>query len=172
MCRSVPASVLVILPKAESPKPLSGKLNWGVLVRLKTSVRNCNRKRSVNAKSLNTDKSRFRSGGPLFVLSPIVPCVRDDGAVKFAVLNHCDGVRPPAGAALGLAPDTRSGKQPAHTPWQPPALTVYGWPVCSVRMPLTCQLPNARSTALLTLEPHHHLLRARGCYGRKARHAG
>src|SRR5580704_2395743 len=126
MCRSVPAYVLVTCPKVEEPKLLFGKLNCGVLLRLKISVRNCILTRSVNGKSLKIDKSTFLSGGPLFVLSARLPSVSGAGALKLAVLNHSDGVRPPEGAAFGLAPETRSGKQPAQTPWQPLALTVYG----------------------------------------------
>ena len=81
---------------------------------------------------------------------------RRQGADRYdgVVSNQWSGERPPAGAALGFLPGTRFGKQLAQIPTQPLDRSVNGFPVCSVRMPLTCQLPSKESVVLLRLLPN------------------
>ncbi len=71
------------------------------------------------------------------------------------MLNHSFGVLPPAGAAFAL-PLNSSGKQTPFslTTWHPLALSVYGWPVCNVKIPFSCQLPNSACTTVFIFAPY------------------
>src|SRR5947209_3700095 len=80
--RSVPAWVLVILPKLPLPpsafasaRLASGVLKTGVFARLKASARNCIFHFSLNRKSLNVEKSSVLVGGPVAAWSPRLPPV-------------------------------------------------------------------------------------------------
>src|SRR5450432_1229098 len=129
MCRSVPGWVLVTLPKFVSCALLSGVPNCGVLNRFSPSARNSALNLSVIGKYLKTEKSKVLAGGEVLLCRPRLPWVRFAGAVTAVVSNQWSGDRPPAGAALGSLPETRSGKQPAQIPTQPLDRRVNGFPV-------------------------------------------
>src|SRR5437588_1352092 len=62
--RSLPGAEVVTCPKAASWRLLLGRLNCGVFPILKLSARNCSLQRSVNGKSLKSEKSTDLVGGP------------------------------------------------------------------------------------------------------------
>ena len=138
---------LVILPKLPLPPSAllsvtvwPGMLKIGVLNRLKASLRNWNFQRSVMLKSLNIEKSSVLVGGPVMRLETQVAARQRRGDLVGAMSNHWFGVRPPAGAWSAVKPETMSGSQRPHTPWQLP-FKPYATPVRSVTSAFACQLP-------------------------------
>src|ERR1051325_5108505 len=95
MLRGPTFMVLVTTPKVVLPKAVSGQANWGVLVKLNASARNCTLARSWTLKYFASEtsaffccaaRSSFRRRGEL-------PIVYTAGAEKAAVLNQRSGVR-------------------------------------------------------------------------------
>src|SRR5215204_1544637 len=96
-----PALVCVMRPKVSGTEMLLfGFAKLAQLKRLKNSVRNSPRHRSVNGRYLTTEKSTFFCPGPVRMLRPVLPNgafgskkppVKFEGA-KAAVLKYCDSL--------------------------------------------------------------------------------
>ena len=108
-CRAV-VDVLVIAPAVpETPVGVKtirfGVLKLARLSRLKNSVRNWNRRRSVMVVSFIIEKSQVPRPGPGIMLRPALPQKPEllGGARKAAGLNHCEALPRTSGPwKLGL----------------------------------------------------------------------
>src|SRR6266849_2667286 len=89
--------VAVMVPNAELPSTPFGAANAGVLVMLKTSVRNSRFARSERAVRLMSARSASRYAGPRTGLRELLPRVKIGAAAKAPVLKNCAGLRREAG---------------------------------------------------------------------------
>jgi len=152
ICRSVPWAevislkplVLMIEPSArrvgeEALAP--GLLKAGVLVRLKTSVRNWSMNRSVILKLRKRLASRLKTPGPRIVLRPRVPYLTAVTGAK-AIGSNQEAPRPTPPRILTLEA-TRSAVWvlPGALSEVAAEVTVNGVPLSRDIMPLSCQPP-------------------------------
>src|ERR1700730_11474608 len=146
----VPTLVLFAPPRVLNP-PLAappGGEKFTLLKMLKNSDRNWRDFVSVNLKLLKRAKSKFSNLGPRSVLRPRVPYVKGWGTVKAAGLYQACGLcLNPAGRSA--TPGTGSPRcvslEGLMLALSKLTLTVNGWPLSSVAIPLTCQPPMSRS---------------------------
>src|SRR5215207_2795178 len=158
-----PALVCVMRPKVAGTETLLfGLAKLAQLKRLKNSVRNSPRHRSVNGRYLTTEKSTFFCPGPVRMLRPVLP----NGApgskkppasveeTKAVVLKYCASlscVRPEPST-----PPVKPGRKFAR--WtvllSGTCMTEKGSPDCNVTMPFRPQsLTSQRAAESLDTRP-------------------
>src|SRR6266478_6598844 len=135
---------LVNLPSSGLVYAATGFRKFGRFRELNTSHRSSNCFLSVMANRLNTAASKFSMPGPNRKLRLDVPNVPSAGSEKTDVSkNFCTFAERSELLNVCATPVTSARSAPTPTRLRSvPADTLKGSPLCSVRMPLSCQPPN------------------------------
>src|SRR5262249_6366025 len=127
----------VMIPTDGFPTELFGSPKLGWFIRLNDSARNWRRKRSEKTKSRMSEKSRSAKRGPRRMSRPELPKQTQVGTAKAEVSNQCVRVRWP-GARFPSAMRFGCAVAPVLD-GSVERIAVNGWPVCSEKIPETCQ---------------------------------